>query len=120
MEGESSLIGLRKGRMKERKRSVYIEMGGGCLSLSQASTMTRRIISTLEKSGGGPSHICVWRSVIVPQYEVEVQAAGGTRLAYWTRVKWFAEETRYHMIPGAPLCSSLQKLGTPKHKSARC
>ena len=44
----------------------------------------------------------------------------GTRLAYWTRVKWFAEETRYHMIPGAPLCSSLQMLGTPRHEGARC
>lgn len=66
MEGESSLIGLRKERIKERMRLIYIEMGDGCLSLSQASTITRRIISILERSGGGPSHICVWRSVIAP------------------------------------------------------
>lgn len=43
----------------------------------------------------------------------------GTRLAYWTRVKWFAEETRYHMMAGAPLCTSLQKLGTPQHQGTR-
>ncbi len=59
-------MGLKKESIEERRRPAYIEMGDGCLSLSQASTMTRKIISILEKSGGWPSHICVWRSVIAP------------------------------------------------------